>query len=111
MGVRRPALKTGRPQSTRASNGNIASGSPGCCEATSSIQPITPFALAAYALVTGAAAVKVARREGAAILPIAWAAYPVMHVAHGVGFGAGLVRALVRPDWGPAPRIGDPEPV
>jgi cellulose synthase/poly-beta-1,6-N-acetylglucosamine synthase-like glycosyltransferase len=82
----------------------------GALVATSSIQPITPFALAAYALVTGAAAVRVARAEGFATIPIAWAAYPVMHVAHGAGFGAGLVRAIVRPDWGPAPRLDDPEP-
>lgn len=81
----------------------------GALVATSSIQPITPFALAAYALVTGAAAVRVARGEGVATIPIAWAAYPVMHVAHGAGFGAGLVRALVRPDWGPTPRL-EPEP-
>ena len=82
----------------------------GALVATSSIQPITPFALAAYALVTGAAAVRVARGEGIATIPIAWAAFPVMHVAHGAGFGAGLVRALVRPDWGPAARLDDPEP-
>lgn len=79
----------------------------GALVATSSVQPITPIALAAYALVTGAAAVKVARGEGVATIPIAWVAYPVMHVAHGVGFGTGLVRALVRPDWAPAPRIDD----
>jgi succinoglycan biosynthesis protein ExoA len=82
----------------------------GALVATSSIQPITPFALAAYALLTGAAAVRVARTEGFVTIPIAWAAYPVMHVAHGVGFGSGLVRALVRPDWAPAPRIEDAEP-
>jgi succinoglycan biosynthesis protein ExoA len=79
----------------------------GALVATSSIQP---FALAAYALLTGAAAVRVARTEGFVTIPIAWAAYPVMHVAHGVGFGSGLVRALVRPDWAPAPRIEDAEP-
>ena len=60
---------------------------------------------AAYALFTGAAAVRVARGEGFVTIPIAWAAYPVMHLAHGVGFGDGLVRSLVWPDWGPAPRI------
>jgi len=82
----------------------------GALVATSSVQPITPFALGAYALLTGAAAVRIAKSEGFVTIPIAWAAYPVMHVAHGVGFGSGLVRALVRPDWGPAPRIDDPEP-
>jgi succinoglycan biosynthesis protein ExoA len=82
----------------------------GALVATSSVQPITPFALAAYALVTGAAAVRVARGEGIVTIPIAWAAYPVMHLAHGVGFGSGLVRAVVRPNWQPTPRIEDPEP-
>lgn len=71
----------------------------GALVATSSIQPITPLAAAAYALVTGAAAVRVGRSEGLVTIPIAWAAYPVMHVAHGVGFGAGVVRALMKPDW------------
>jgi GT2 family glycosyltransferase len=82
----------------------------GALVATSSIQPITPIALGVYALVTGAAAVRVARGEGLVTIPIAWAAYPVMHLAHGVGFGTGLVRAIVRPDWAPNPRMGDPEP-
>lgn len=71
----------------------------GALAATASVQPLTPLALAAYALVTGAAAVRVGRREGIVTVPVAWAAYPVMHLAHGVGFGAGLVRWAVRPDW------------
>jgi succinoglycan biosynthesis protein ExoA len=82
----------------------------GALVATSSLQPITPFALAGYALVTGAAAVRVSRGEGMVAMPIAWAAYPVMHLAHGVGFGTGLVRAIARPDWAEFPWIGDPEP-
>jgi succinoglycan biosynthesis protein ExoA len=82
----------------------------GTLAATSTIQPITPFAVAGYALLTGAAAVQVARGEGFATIPIAWAAYPVMHLAHGLGFGSGLVRAIVRPDWGPPLRLDDPEP-
>lgn len=76
--------------------------------ATSSIQPVTPFAIAGYALLTGAAAVRVARSEGLATIPIAWAAFPVMHLAHGVGFGSGLVRSMTKPDWGAMPRIDDP---
>lgn len=84
----------------------------GALIATSSIQPITPFALAAYALVTGAAAVRVGRNEGIVTIPIAWAAFPVMHLAHGVGFGAGAVRAMLKPDWDAAPTLEDtPAPV
>ncbi len=82
----------------------------GALAATSSIQPITPLALAAYALVTGAAAVRVSRGEGIVTIPIAWAAYPVMHLAHGVGFGAGFVRALVKPDWSSPAPISTPSP-
>jgi glycosyltransferase involved in cell wall biosynthesis len=67
--------------------------------ATATIQPVTPLALASYALATGAAAVRIGREEGLVTIPFAWAAFPVMHVAHGVGFGAGLVRAALRPDW------------
>lgn len=80
----------------------------GVLAATSTIQPVTPLALAGYALMTGAAAVRVGRREGLVTIPIAWAAFPVMHLAHGVGFGAGLVRAVVKPDWTDPEAIGEP---
>ncbi len=71
----------------------------GALAATATFQPLTPIAAAVYALTTGAAAVRVGRQEGIVTIPFAWAAYPVMHLAHGVGFGSGLVRAAVRPDW------------
>jgi len=71
----------------------------GALAATSSVQPITPVALGLYALATGKAAVRVAKGEGILTIPIAWAAYPVMHLAQGVGVGSGLVKALVKPDW------------
>lgn len=77
----------------------------GALIATSSIQPVTPFAIAAYALVTGAAAVRVGRSEGIVTIPIAWAAFPVMHLAHGIGFGAGALRSVVKPDWEAAPTL------
>lgn len=78
--------------------------------ATITIQPLTPLAAAAYALMTGAAAVRVGRSEGLVTIPVAWAAFPVMHVAHGVGFGSGLVRSTFRPDWkGPKTPQGTPE--
>jgi len=71
----------------------------GALAATATIQPLTPIALAAYVLTTGAAAVRVGREEGIITVPFAWAAYPVMHLAHGVGFGSGLVRSALKPDW------------
>lgn len=79
----------------------------GALAATSSVQPLTPLAAALYALVTGAAAVRVGRSEGLVTIPIAWAAYPVMHLAHGVGFGAGLARALSKPDWSVVTRLAE----
>jgi hypothetical protein len=60
--------------------------------ATSAIQPFTPIAFAAYALATGAEAVRVGRGAGATAIPLVWAIFPVLHVSHGVGFAAGLVR-------------------
>ena len=45
------------------------------------------------------AGIRVGQTEGLVSIPLAWAAYPVMHVAHGVGFGAGIlgnIRARVR---------------
>lgn len=62
--------------------------------ATSSIQPLTPVALAAYAVRTGRVAVRLGREEGLVTIPVTWAAFPVMHAAHGVGFGAGLVAGV-----------------
>ena len=28
-----------------------------------------------------------------------WAIFPVLHVSHGVGFAAGLLQYLRKPDW------------
>ncbi|MGZ5971510.1 MAG: glycosyltransferase family 2 protein, partial [Polyangiales bacterium] len=68
--------------------------------ATSAVQPVTPFAFAAYALATGAEAVRIGREAGAAAIPIVWAIFPVLHVSHGIGFAAGLLRYGLRDrDW------------
>ncbi len=79
----------------------------GALAATSTIQPVTPLALAAYALVTGAAAVRVGAREGLATIPVVWVAYPVMHLGHGVGFAAGLARAVLRREVRPFVRAAE----
>jgi glycosyltransferase involved in cell wall biosynthesis len=63
--------------------------------------PVAPAALGAYLLATGAEAIRVGRELGPAAVPRIWAMFPVLHVSHGVGFAAGLIRYLRDPDWGP----------
>lgn len=71
---------------------------------TSAIQPFTPLAFAAYALATGAEAVRIGARAGVTTIPIVWAIFPVLHVSHGVGFAVGLVKhGLFDRDWDPTP--------
>jgi succinoglycan biosynthesis protein ExoA len=58
---------------------------------------------------TGVEAIRVGWRDrGAAAIPRVWSMFPVMHVAHGVGFAAGLVHYALHADWGDAPRL-DPQ--
>jgi glycosyltransferase involved in cell wall biosynthesis len=73
--------------------------------ATSAIQPFTPVAAGLYGGVTFIEAVRVGRKAGVAAIPIVWAIFPVLHVSHGVGFGAGLVRYLLHPDWADPERL------
>jgi glycosyltransferase involved in cell wall biosynthesis len=61
--------------------------------------PVAPFAFAAYALATGAEAVRVGGRVSPAAIPLVWAMFPVLHVSHGTGFAAGLLQYLRKPDW------------
>lgn len=71
---------------------------------TSALQPFTPFAFAAYALATGAEAVRIGARAGVTTIPTVWAIFPVLHVSHGVGFAVGLVKhGLFERDWDEAP--------
>jgi glycosyltransferase involved in cell wall biosynthesis len=62
--------------------------------------PVAPLAVGAYLLATGAEAIRVGRPLGASAIPTVWGIFPVLHVAHGVGFAAGLLRYLREPDWG-----------
>ena len=63
--------------------------------------PLAPAAFAAYALMTGAEAVRVAAPLGPAGVLTAWAIFPVLHASHGAGFASGLLHYLRAPDWGP----------
>jgi len=62
--------------------------------------PIAPAAFAAYALLTGAEAVRVGAPLGPAGIATAWAIFPVLHASHGAGFASGLLHYLRKPDWG-----------
>jgi glycosyltransferase involved in cell wall biosynthesis len=73
--------------------------------ATSNLQPFTAPAFGLYALATGIEAVRVGLREGVATVPVVWAIFPVLHVSHGVGFAAGLIRYARRRDWGEEARL------
>jgi cellulose synthase/poly-beta-1,6-N-acetylglucosamine synthase-like glycosyltransferase len=77
--------------------------------ATSRWQPFAPWSLAAYALATGAEAVRVGRQEGPLAVPVVWAIFPIVHVAQGAGFATGLVRYVLRPDWSPGERLAPTE--
>ena len=67
--------------------------------ATSFWQPFTPFVFGAYGLGCVAEAIRVSRKHGLPLAPVIASIFPVLHVCHGVGFGAGLVHYLLNPDW------------
>ncbi|MGA3119711.1 MAG: glycosyltransferase family 2 protein [Polyangiaceae bacterium] len=68
------------------------------------------LSLAAYALATGAEAIRLGRSEGVAAIPVVWAIFPVVHGCYGAGFGVGLVKYAIRPDWSEAERLAAPDP-
>jgi len=75
---------------------------------TPPLWPVAPAAVAGYALATGAEAVRVASGLGVRGVATAWAIFPVLHLSHGVGFAAGLLRYLRSPDWGPIEMLEAP---
>jgi succinoglycan biosynthesis protein ExoA len=77
---------------------------------TPPLMPLAPIAFALYAASTGVEAVRVGRSRGLTAVPLVWGMFPVMHVAHGVGFAAGLLRHAVHADWGEAPRLAPRAP-
>jgi succinoglycan biosynthesis protein ExoA len=64
-----------------------------------SCRKAAPFAFGLYAAGAAIEALRVSRRHGLALAPAVFAIFPVLHVSHGVGFGVGLVRYALRPDW------------
>jgi len=62
-------------------------------------QPLLVPALGIYGAAALVDAVRVCRKDGLHLAPVVASIFPVLHVSHGVGFGAGLVQYLLRPDW------------
>ncbi|HUQ06758.1 MAG TPA: glycosyltransferase family 2 protein [Kofleriaceae bacterium] len=67
--------------------------------------PIAPAAFAAYLLATGAEAVRVGRDLGPDGIATVWGIMPTLHISHGIGFAAGLLRYLRDPDWAPLEKL------
>lgn len=65
----------------------------------SPLRPLLLPALGLYGATCALEAVRVTRRSELALAPVVASIFPVLHVAHGLGFGAGLVRYLLAPDW------------
>ncbi len=61
------------------------------------LTPALPACVLLYAAATGIEAARVGHTEGAAAVPVVWAIFPSMHVAHGLGFLHGLVKYTFNP--------------
>lgn len=62
-------------------------------------RPLAPFAFGAYGALAAVEALRVSRRHGWTLAPAVAAIFPVLHLSHGIGFGVGLVKYALKPDW------------
>jgi succinoglycan biosynthesis protein ExoA len=70
-----------------------------------SLRRFAPLAFGLYGAAAVVEAVRVSRRHGLALAPVVAAIFPVLHVAHGVGFGVGLAHYTLHPDWSDQERV------
>ena len=70
---------------------------------TQPLAATTWLAFGIYGIICGVEAVRVARPIGRRAIPMVWAIFPTIHVSHGVGFAAGLVKYTLHPDWSSTP--------
>lgn len=63
------------------------------------LRKLAPLAFGLYGAAAIVEAVRVSRRHGLVLAPVVAAIFPVLHVSHGLGFAAGLVRYALKPDW------------
>jgi succinoglycan biosynthesis protein ExoA len=64
-----------------------------------SLHQLGLFLLGLYAFGAAVEAVRVGRAAGPIATAVVWAIFPVLHVCHGLGFAAGLLRYRLAPDW------------
>lgn len=69
------------------------------------LRPLFPWAIILYAVGVAAEAIRVTKAGAMRLTPLVALIFPVLHVSHGLGFGVGLVRFALRPDWGPVERL------
>jgi succinoglycan biosynthesis protein ExoA len=62
-----------------------------------------------YAIVTWAESVRVASGNRDTSLLLTWTIFPTVHLAHALGFGRGLVRYALAPDWSGVARTSPEE--
>ena len=62
-------------------------------------RPLGYLLVGAYALAVTTEAARLAAHHGVSLFPRIAIDFAVMHVSHGLGFAAGCVRYLARPDW------------
>jgi succinoglycan biosynthesis protein ExoA len=98
-GRARTLLKLGKFLSLRPAIPFLMVVSGAALVATSALHPFTPYALAAYAAATGVEAVRVGSKVGPGTVLVVWGIFPTLHIAHGIGFAAGLLKYGLSPDW------------
>ncbi len=64
-----------------------------------SLRKLAPLAFGLYGAAALVEAVRVSRRHGLTLAPVVATIFPVLHLAHGFGFAAGLARYALYPDW------------
>jgi hypothetical protein len=69
------------------------------------LQPFTLLFFGAFAATTGGEALRVAHRGTVRHALTVWAIFPVLHVAHGVGFYSGLAHYGRHRDWADPERL------
>jgi succinoglycan biosynthesis protein ExoA len=72
------------------------------------LHPVIPWAVGGYLTLAALEAFRVGKSCRLAGKARMLAIFPAMQVAHGVGFGLGLLRYGIRPDW--EPTSGPPDP-